>query len=209
MLADKRATSLTLSTGRCSVSSRTVESVARHVKPDEFAAHRRQILAAARKLVHDKGYEHMTVQDVLDELQISKGALYHYFDSKQALLEGVVEAMGESGCASLRAVVDDPDLGAIEKLTAYFHTMRRWGGEDSVALRQKLSEESMRTATPLLEAIIRQGRSEGVFDTQHPRDAAVILAGMGQQLADTGVVAAYTDAVERILGAPQGSLTPP
>ena len=70
----------------------------------------------------------------------------------------------------------------------------------------------MRTATPLLEAIIRQGRHEGVFDTEHPRDAAVILAGMGQHLGDgvgAGIVAAYTDAFERILGAPPGSLTRP
>src|ERR1700755_731265 len=90
MLADSRATPLTLSTGRRRVWSRPVDTVARHVKPDEYAAHRRQILAAARKLMHDKGYEHMTVQDLLDELQISMGALYHYFASKEGLVEGVV-----------------------------------------------------------------------------------------------------------------------
>lgn len=43
--------------------------------------------------MHDKGYERMTAQDVLTTLQMSKGALYHYFDSKAALLEGIVEAM--------------------------------------------------------------------------------------------------------------------
>ena len=94
--------------------------MARHVKPDEYAARRREILDAALRLMHDKGYERMTIQDVLTELQMSKGALYHYFDSKQALLEGIVESMGESGSAALGAVVDDPDLGAVEKLHAYF-----------------------------------------------------------------------------------------
>jgi hypothetical protein len=86
----------------------------------------------------------------------------------------------------------------------------------------------MRSATPMLEAIIEQGCQEGVFDTGHPHEAAIIIAGMGLHLADaiidaidadgtepldasgsraSSVVAAYTDAFERILGAPPGSLT--
>jgi AcrR family transcriptional regulator len=217
--------------------------VARHVKPEEYAARRREILHAALRLMHDKGYERMTIQDVLTDLQMSKGALYHYFDSKQALLEGIVEEMAESGSAALRTVVDDPDLGAVEKLHAYFGmstawkaehatevatAMRLWRHENNALLRQKMSQETMRTNTPALEAIIEQGCREGAFDTEHPHEAAIIIAGMGLHLADAiidaidsdgtdpldasrfrarGVIAAYTDAFERILGAPSGSLT--
>ncbi|MGH3678459.1 MAG: TetR/AcrR family transcriptional regulator [Mycobacterium sp.] len=206
--------------------------MARHVKPDEYAARRRAILDAALHLMHDKGYERMTIQDVLTELQMSKGALYHYFDSKQALLEGIVEAMGESAGQRLRAVVDDPGLDAIGKLHAYFATstawqtenvtavtttMRLWRDEHNALLRQKMVSGSMRTTAPLLEAIIRQGCGEGVFDTKHPHEAAIIITGMGLHLADAiidtrgsharSVIAAYTDALERILGAPSDSLS--
>lgn len=216
--------------------------MARHVKPDEYAARRRAILDAALRLLHDKGYERMTIQDVLTDLQMSKGALYHYFDSKQALLEGIVDSMAEGGLAALRTVVDDPNLGAVEKLHAYFAmstawktehatevitAMRLWRHENNALLRQKMSQETMRTNTPALEAIITQGCREGVFDTEYPREAAIIIAGMGLHLADAiidgigsdgtdpldasgsrarSVIAAYTDAFERILGAPSGSL---
>ncbi len=216
--------------------------MARHVKPDEYAAHRKKILDAALQLMHDKGYERMTIQDVLTELQMSKGALYHYFDSKEALLEGVVESMGESVSAALRPAVDDPYLNAIDKVRAYFEvstawrsrhvaavttTMRLWRDDSNALPRQKMSEQSMRSTTPLLESIINQGCREGVFDTEHPHEAAIIVTGMGLHLADaiidaidadgTGplgaggpraqsVMAAYTDAFERILGAPSGSL---
>jgi AcrR family transcriptional regulator len=216
--------------------------VARHVKADEYAARRRAILDVALQLMHDKGYDRMTIQDVLAELQMSKGALYHYFDSKQALLEGIVESMSDSGLAALRAVVDDAERNAIEKLHAYFDrstawkaqnltavqtTMRLWHDENNALLRQKLSQDVMRSTTPLLEAIIRQGCDEGAFDTGHPHEAAIIITGMGLHLADAiieamekdgsdgidvagpntqGVIAAYTDAFERILGAPPGSL---
>ena len=99
--------------------------MARQVKPEEYATRRREILDAALRLMHDKGYERMTISDVLAETRMSKGALYHYFGSKQALLEGIVEAMSASASQTLRAVVDDPDLGAIDKLRAYFADVHR------------------------------------------------------------------------------------
>src|SRR5689334_15506706 len=103
--------------------------MARQVKPDEYAARRREILDSALRLMHDKGYERMTIADVLSDLQMSKGALYHYFDSKQALLEGIVEGMGVSGAAALRAVVDTPGTDALAKMRAYLQTAASWKSE--------------------------------------------------------------------------------
>jgi len=98
---------------------------------------------------------------------------------------------------------------AIEKLHAYFKmstawkaehvtevttTMRLWRHENNALLRQKMSQESVRTTTPLLEAII------DAID----EDRAEPLDTSGSRASS--VVAAYTDAFERILGAPSGSL---
>jgi hypothetical protein len=152
--------------------------------------------------------------------------------------------MSESASRTLQAVVDDHTLGAVDKLRAYFDasttwkaenltavttTIRMWRHENNALLRQKMSQESMRTTAPLLESIIRQGCDEGVFDTSHPSAAAVIVTGMGLNLADaiidamdadgtvgldTGgartseLLAAYVEAFERILGARPGSLAP-
>jgi AcrR family transcriptional regulator len=57
------------------------------LKPVEHRQRRDTFLDAAQRLVQTKGYERMTVQDVLDDVGTSKGAFYHYSDSKQALLE--------------------------------------------------------------------------------------------------------------------------
>ncbi|MDT0440977.1 TetR/AcrR family transcriptional regulator, partial [Streptomyces doudnae] len=126
---------------------------------------------------HDKGYERMTIEDVLAKVQMSKGALYHYFGSKQALLEGIVDAMTEGATPPLEAVVADPSLDAIAKLHAYFGASAAWKADNPAAVsilmtlwrdenalfRQKLAKESMRTSVPMLEAVIRQGCDEGVF----------------------------------------------
>jgi len=216
--------------------------VARQVKPEEHAARRREILDAALQLMHDKGYAVMTIEDLLNTLQISKGALYHYFRSKQALLEGIVEQMGESATAELQRIVDAPDSTALDKLHAYLAAsyawksenatavatlIRLWHDENNALLRLKMTQGSMHTTAPFLESIIRQGCSEGVFDTGYPHEAAGIITAMGLHLADAFIdalradgavgvdisgphaqkaVAAYQQAFERILGMPDGSL---
>lgn len=216
--------------------------MARRVKPEEYAARRRAILDAALQLIHDKGYEKMTVEDVLAKLQMSKGALYHYFGSKQALLEGIVDMLAESASRPLRALVDDTELGAIDKLNAYVRASATWKAENPTAVatlmhlwrdenalfRQKLAQGSMRISTPMLEAIIRQGCDEGVFDTEFPHEAAMFIAGLDAVLADAYAVAieedglsgtdisgpraqrilgAYLQAFERIVGMTPGSMT--
>ncbi|MGD0006240.1 MAG: helix-turn-helix domain-containing protein, partial [Anaerolineaceae bacterium] len=67
--------------------------MARIVKEDEYNVRRNEILESAQRFVYTRGYEQMAIQDILDDLQISKGAFYHYFTSKQALLEALIERM--------------------------------------------------------------------------------------------------------------------
>lgn len=182
--------------------------MARQVKPEEHAARRREILDVALQLMHDKGYAAMTIEDVLGALQISKGALYHYFRSKQALLEGVVDQMGEAATARLQHIADAPGQTALDKLHAYFAAsyawksenatavatlIRLWHDENNALLRQKLAQGSMRTTAPFLESIIRQGVAEGVFDTDFPHEAAGIITAMGLHLADAFIEAIKAD----------------
>ena len=57
-------------------------------KPTE---RRSDIVNAARYLFQSKEYDKTTMQDVMDYLGIAKGTIYHYFESKEAILEAVIE----------------------------------------------------------------------------------------------------------------------
>jgi AcrR family transcriptional regulator len=211
--------------------------MARQVKPEEYAARRSEILDAALGLIREKGYQEMTIADLLGVLDISKGAFYHYFDSKRALLDGIVEMLNASASQTIDQVMADPSLDALARLRTYVLSAvdwkvsrssdltaiaRIWRDENNAILRLRLAEASMNTLVPMVTAIIRQGRSEGVFDASHPEEAAVLIAGMGLNLADALVdafsdpaagerravlVEAHLEALERILGAPGGSVT--
>lgn len=152
-------------------------------------------LDAAQRLVQTKGYEQMSIQDVLDELDASKGAFYHYFDSKQALLEAVVERFADGALATLAPVLSDPYLPALRKLETVFAGIAQWKAErkelvlaiidvwnsDSNAIvREKLRRMTVGRMVPLLSAVVRQGADEGVFKVASPDETATVLVSMMQ-----------------------------
>jgi AcrR family transcriptional regulator len=74
--------------------------MARTLDPAAHALRRDAFVDAAQRLIQAKGYEQMSLQDVVDELDASRGAFYHYFDSKVALLEAVVRRGSRASCCS-------------------------------------------------------------------------------------------------------------
>ena len=103
--------------------------MARTLDPSAHAIRRDAFLDAALRLIQVKGYEQMSVQDVLDELDVSKGAFYHYFGSKEALLAAVVDRMIKAATAGMGPVVADPGLTALAKLGRLFASIAQWKGE--------------------------------------------------------------------------------
>ena len=56
-------------------------------------ATRERVLGAARRLFGEGGYEHTSIEAVLDASGVTRGALYHHFPSKSALFDAVLEAV--------------------------------------------------------------------------------------------------------------------
>ena len=218
-------------------------AMARTVDEETHALRRDEFLDVAQRLLETKGYERMSVQDVLGELGASKGAFYHYFGSKQALLEAVVDRLADAVAASLAPVAGEPDVAALDKLGRFFaalatwKTQRRdllvallrvWQSDDNAIVRQKLRPEIADRIAPLLAGIVEQGGREGVFTVTQPDQSAQVIVSLIQDFNDRlatlfldmesaesdhsnwrtveHTTAAYTDALERILGAPTGSL---
>jgi AcrR family transcriptional regulator len=60
-------------------------------------ASRQKILEASLELFGTKGYESTTISAIVKKAGISKGLIYHYFESKQQILEELVEYLTELG----------------------------------------------------------------------------------------------------------------
>src|SRR5690349_11359292 len=137
---------------------RTLDRSAHALRRDAF-------VDAARRLIQAKGYEQMSVQDVLDALVTSRGAFYHYFDSKVGLLAAVVERMAEDAMAGVRPALADPRLSAMDKLGALFASVARikgaqrelvleltrvWFSDANVLVRDRLRQATLTHLAPVL-----------------------------------------------------------
>lgn len=215
--------------------------MARTLNPEAYAVRRDVFLDAAQRLILERGYEGTSVQDVLQEASTSKGAFYHYFDSKGDLLNSVVERMVQAALQSVQPVVDDPDLPATHKLRglfagiASFKTARKelliafmevWLSDQNAIVREKFRRAVVDRLTPVMASIIRQGHDERVFEVNAPDEAARVfvsfLLALNQSTAElylarqAGIISlddvrraldAQVEALERVLGAPMGSIT--
>jgi AcrR family transcriptional regulator len=60
---------------------------------DKAASTRAKIIAVGRRLFATRGYEDTSIEAILEETQMSRGALYHHFENKEALFAAVMEAV--------------------------------------------------------------------------------------------------------------------
>ena len=82
-------------------------------KPEERKS---EIVATACQLFLSKGYDRTTMKDVMRDLGIAKGTIYHYFSSKEELLEAVIDSVAEDEMVRLKEILKDLEGTALERL---------------------------------------------------------------------------------------------
>jgi AcrR family transcriptional regulator len=69
-----------------------------------------RIVAAARALVAERGYDEVGMADVLERANVSRGGLYHHFAGKQELMAAVLESLERDVMAQLAEIaLREPD----------------------------------------------------------------------------------------------------
>jgi AcrR family transcriptional regulator len=175
--------------------ARTADPLVQAIRRDAF-------VDAAASLIQAKGYEQTSIQDVLDATGASRGAFYHYFDSKDALLEAVVDRMAAGAMTLVDPIIDDPDLVALDKLArvfggiAAFKAERRdlvlavldvWMSSDNAIVRERLRRRQAGYLRAVLGRIVDQGIAEGVFVTGSPDRVGMVLVSLMQGAGEAAV----------------------
>jgi len=168
--------------------------MARIVKKAE--ERRKEILHKAQELFYKIGYTNTSVNMVIKALGISKGAFYHYFKSKEELLDCLAEEFTQNIISIIQKIVNDPNLTAIEKLNGMYIESGNYKVENidfimtitealysdnNLLLRYKFNSKSVENVLPLMTAIFEQGKEEGIFNIDDPQSTAriVLLFGIG------------------------------
>ncbi len=113
-----------------------------------------RILEAAQALFLEKGYENTSIQDILERLgNLSKGAIYHHFSSKEDILNAVGDRYNQQLVQELMAVRDDKFLSGREKLQEIFQVV----------------------VPDFVYPVVEQGLRDGSIRTQYPKELSEVI----------------------------------
>ena len=159
--------------------------VARNKHPEETI---QRILDIAFRLFMEKGYEHTSIQDIINNLGgLSKGAIYHHFKSKEDILFAVGNRMTSESNQMLADIQKRTDLNGREKLKAIFkESLDRPVQEELFTVAPNLYNnpklllsflrETIEEAAPgYILPIVRQGISDGSIETEYPEELAELI----------------------------------
>jgi len=159
--------------------------MARNKHPEETV---NLILDVATRLFMEKGYEHTSIQDIIDNLGgLSKGAIYHHFKSKEDILVAVTDRMTEESNRVLESIRDRTDLTGREKLKTIFKesilrpvqndifTTAPNLGNNPRLLYSIFSETVNEAAPGYIQPIIEQGIADGSIRTEYPAELAQLI----------------------------------
>jgi AcrR family transcriptional regulator len=143
------------------------------------------LIEAATRLFASQGYDRTSVEAVIRQAGVSKGAFYHHFSSKAEILDAVTGRMTTEAMHVIRPVAADTSGGAVNRLNRFFAASRTWSlahfgllkevlavlyRDENATMRRKIEAHTAAVSVPLLADIVRQGIEERVFD---PPDADV------------------------------------
>lgn len=187
---------------------------------------REEIVKVARNLFLIKDYDKTTMLDIMSALEIAKGTIYHYFKSKEALFEAVIEDIVEENNKQMSKLLKNSSENALEKIKLLVAAGNISNENEKIveqlhkpandALHSRLLAATLMKQAPLYAEIIQQGCVEGVFKTEAPLECAEFILSGVQFLTDMGIypwsqedlkrrVETFPKLIEKLLGAPSGS----
>ncbi len=187
---------------------------------------RAEIIEAARLLFLQKGYESTTMQNVMKALGIAKGTIYHYYNSKEELLDAVLEQMIETERQRIQTIFDAFAGGSINRMKMLIAAISSESHDQAfidslhkpanAGMHIRLHAATVLMLAPFFAELCVLGTKEGEMTVTHPLETAEFILAATTFLTDLGIypwtserlarrIMAMPDLIERQLGAPPGS----
>lgn len=188
---------------------------------------KKEILDISEKLFIENGYDDTSISDIINEAGIAKGTFYHYFESKEHLLDELLERIVREIQKNLDKIVCSDDLDAVEKIIGISAYMQKFAeGKEKIVdyihedrnahIHFKVEKLQTPAFIEYYRKIIKQGIEEGLFEMEFPEETAVALFAAGSALSegkhdhagrkilDPQLIRAVINISERLLGTRPG-----
>ncbi len=194
--------------------------MARNKYPEETV---NLILDTAQGLFLEKGYEHTTIQDIIDNLGgLTKGAIYHHFKSKEEILNAVTKRLFSNNTLSKKwnSIIADEKFNGAEKLKAMLYEAIideqeqkfRNMGIHLENMPQMLSDLLLRSVNEIapkaFAPVIEQGIKDGSIIAENSTELAEVISLIANVWFNPLVFSMNESALERKLQVTTTLLSP-
>ena len=160
------------------------------------AVRKQELVTAACELFKEKGFEQVSVSDIVGKVGVAQGTFYYYFKTKYDILDAVMDNYLRESVEQIEKVATDKNMNALEKIQAIIGSAPKpdlceknfieylHADENSIA-HQKYTAKSIEMTVPYITSIVEEGIREGLFDVQQPRETVELMLFMYGYLNDS------------------------
>ena len=189
----------------------------------EHKNHKDDVIKVAEELFSKNGYGKTTVSEIIDKVNIAKGTFYYYFQSKEEVLDCIVDKHVKSLIKKANEVKANDNLSLIEKIVGIIQSQKLESMEErkileeiyrpeNALMHQKIRNKLIETLSPILAEIVIEGNEKGIFKAEYPLEYMAILLSATMILTDrnwtfndnNNVIQALFSTLELILNVDKG-----
>lgn len=185
----------------------------------DIPSKREQILDALQELLREQDIKNISVSDIAKRAGIGKGSIYYYFESKDAILDALVEKNYKTPLEVAKAMVKQTELSPYKRMAAIFQACQKSSKEflqnrrhmNETALSQSAQEQAylhqkylkylIAELKPSLTEIIKQELEEGLCNFDYPEELAEIVLIVLTVKLDNSIIPSSPEQIEKCIHA--------
>ena len=176
---------------------------------------KKMLLKIAYDMFLTKGYDNTSIDEIIEKAQIAKGTYYYYFQSKEQMLEEVIDMMIDNETKMAEQIIRT-DISVPQKIVGIITSMKPTEEEqpiknslfqdENVLMHHKVRKKLIDTLTPLLSEVIKEGVNEGIFKCDNIPERVKMLLIISDGTFNEGTfterdISVFIDMTEKLLGA--------
>ena len=182
---------------------------------------KKELLKIAYDMFLTQGYENTSVDEIIEKAKIAKGTYYYHFQSKEQMLEEVIDMMIDSETEMATQVIG-MDIQVPQKIVMILASIKPTEAEqpiknalfqpENVLMHHKVRKKLINILTPLLSEVIKEGVEEGIFECDNIPERVRMLLIISDSTFNEGTfseqdISVFIDMTEKLLGAEKGTMS--
>ena len=182
---------------------------------------KQELLKIAYDMFLTRGYENTSVDEIIERAQIAKGTYYYHFQSKEQMLEEVIDMMIDSETEMAEQIIRT-NIPVPQKIVGILTSMKPTEAEqpikntlfqeENVLMHHKVRKKLIDTLNPLLSKVIEEGVNEGIFKCDNIPERVKMLLIISDGTFNEGTfserdISVFIDMTEKLLGAENGTMS--